>query len=239
MCIRDSIFDLRSALFDHVQRMPLAFFTSTQTGKLISRLNNDVIGAQRAMTGTLGSVVSNVIIVVTTLSAMIIIEWRLALLSLLLLPLFIVPAKRVGRTLQTITRDGMNVNASMNATMNERFNVAGALLVKLYGRHEAEASDFSSQAGQVRDIGIRSAVYSRTFFVALTLVGAIGTVVVYWLGARLVISDRLEVGRMVAMGFFVVRIYNPLTALTNARICLLYTSPSPRDATLSRMPSSA
>ncbi len=212
------IFDLRAALFDHVQRMPQAFFTSTQTGKLISRLNNDVIGAQRAMTGTLGSVVSNLIIVVTTVTAMVLIEWRLAILSLALLPLFIYPAKRVGRTLQSITREGMDLNASMNATMTERFNVAGALLVKLYGRHDTEANEFSEQAGRVRDIGIRSAVYSRTFFVALTLVGAIGTAAVYWIGARLVINGDLQLGRLVAMGYFVVRIYNPLTALTNARV---------------------
>ena len=136
------IYDLRVALFDHVQRMPIAFFTRTQTGALISRMNNDVIGAQRAVTGTLGSVVSNVIVLVTTLVAMLFLEWRLTLLSLVLLPLFLLPAKRVGRRLQDLTREQMDLNASMNTTMTERFSVAGALLVKLFGRHDDEADEF-------------------------------------------------------------------------------------------------
>jgi ATP-binding cassette subfamily B protein len=169
------IFDLRVALFDHVERMPLAFFTRTQTGSLISRLNNDVIGAQQALTGTLGTVVSNVISLVTTLIVMFALEWRLTLLSLVVLPAFIIPAKRVGRRLQVITREGMQVNASMNATMTERFNVAGALLVKLFGTYDGETKSFSDRAGRVRDIGIKSAMYGRVFFVAMGLVGAIGT----------------------------------------------------------------
>src|SRR5215210_3712048 len=158
------IFDLRAALYDHVQRMPLAFFTRTQTGALISRMNNDVVGAQRALTGTLGQVVYNLLTVVATVVAMVLLDWQLALLALAILPLFIVPAKRVGARLQDITREGMEVNAAMNATMTERFNVSGAMLVKLFGRADAERSEFAGRAGRVRDIGIRSAMYSRFSF---------------------------------------------------------------------------
>ena len=212
------IFDLRVRLFDHVQRMPLAFFTSTQTGTLISRLNNDVIGAQRAFTGTLGTVVGNVITLAGTLIAMLLLEWRLTLLAVVILPVFVLPARRVGRNLQDITREGMNVNASMNNTMTERFNVAGALLVKLFGRHDAEAADFADRAGRVRDIGVRSAMYSRVFLAALTLVGAIGTAIVYWLGGHLAIDGDITPGTLVALGLYTVRIYLPLTSLSNARV---------------------
>ncbi|CAN5786709.1 ABC transporter ATP-binding protein [soil metagenome] len=215
------IYDLRSSLFDHVQHMPIAFFTRTQTGALISRMNNDVIGAQRAITNTLGAVISNVIVVATTLVAMAVLAWRLTLLSLVLLPLFVIPAKRVGRKLQEITREGMDLNASMNTTMTERFNVSGALLVKLFGRHDHETRDFSERAGRVRDIGVRSAMYGRTFFIALGLVGAVGTAVIYLVGGQLVISDAIEVGTLVAMGAYVTRIYTPLTSLTNARVDLM------------------
>ena len=212
------IFDLRLRLFDHVQRMPLAFFTRTQTGTLVSRLNNDVIGAQRAFTGTLGTVVANVITLVGTLIAMFWLEWRLTLLAVVILPVFVLPARRVGRGLQAITREGMNLNASMNNTMTERFNVAGALLVKLFGRHNDEAADFADRAGRVRDIGIRSAMYSRVFLIALTLVGAVGTALVYWLGGHLVIDGALTAGTLVALGLYTVRIYVPLTSLSNARV---------------------
>jgi ATP-binding cassette subfamily B protein len=215
------IYDLRAALFDHVQRMPLAFFTRTQTGALISRLNNDVIGAQRAITQTLGSVVSNVVVLVTTLIAMSLLEWRLTLLSLVLLPLFIIPAKRIGRRLQELTREGMNLNASMNATMTERFGVSGALLVKLFGRHDDETVEFSDRARRVRDIGIRSAMYGRTFLTALSLVGAVGTAVIYLVGARLVVNGTIELGTLIALGLFVSQIYSPLTSLTNARVDLM------------------
>jgi len=169
------IYDMRVMLFDHVQQMPMGFFTRSQTGALVSRLNNDVIGAQRALTGTLGAVVSNVIVLITTLVAMLILEWRLTLLALALLPVFVIPAKRVGRRLAAITREGMDLNASMNSTMTERFGVAGALLVKLFGSYRRETDAFSGRAARVRDIGVRSAVYSRTFLIALTLVAAIGT----------------------------------------------------------------
>ena len=215
------IFDLRSELFDHTQRMPIAFFTRTQTGALISRMNNDVIGAQRALTGTLGSVVSNVVTLAVTLVAMAALEWRLTILTLVLLPLFIVPAKRIGRQLQVITRESMDLNAKMNTTMTERFNVAGALLVKLFGRHDDEAADFSRRAGRVRDIGIRSAMYGRVFFIALTLVGSVGTAAVYLFGGRLVISGTISIGTMVALATYVGRVYGPLTALTNARVDIM------------------
>ncbi|MCU1357957.1 MAG: ABC-type multidrug transport system, ATPase and permease component [Acidimicrobiales bacterium] len=215
------IYDLRAALFDHVQRQPITFFTRTQTGALVSRMNNDVIGAQRAVTGTLGTVVSNVVTLVTTLAAMAILEWRLTGLSLLLLPIFLLPAKRVGRRLSGITREGFDLNASMNATMTERFGVSGALLVKLFGRHDDEAVSFSDRAGRVRDIGVRSAMYSRTFIVALTMVGAVGTAVIYLIGGRLVISGGITIGTLVALGVFVAQIYTPLTSLTNARVDLM------------------
>src|SRR3954452_4143676 len=182
------IFDLRTALFDHVQRMPLAFFTRTQTGALISRMNNDVVGAQQALTGTLGTVVSNVMDVAFTLAAMIALEPRLTLLALVVLPAFFIPSKWVGRKLQKITLESFNLNAAMNSTMTERFNVAGALLVKLFGRPDRETKEFSDKAARVRDIGVRSAMYTRVFIVALTLVAALGTAAVYWLGGRLVIE---------------------------------------------------
>ena len=215
------IFDLRAALYDHVQRMPLAFFTRTQTGALISRMNNDVIGAQRALTGTLGQVVYNLLTVVATVAAMLVLDWQLALLALAILPVFIVPAKRVGARLQDITREGMEVNAAMNATMTERFNVSGAMLVKLFGRAETERAEFAAKAGQVRDIGVRSAMYGRAFFAALGLVAAVGTALVYWVGAQQVISRSVEIGTLVAMAAFVARIYGPLTNLTNARVDVL------------------
>ncbi|MGH9230932.1 MAG: ABC transporter ATP-binding protein [Acidimicrobiales bacterium] len=215
------IYDLRVALFAHVQRMPVAFFTRTQTGALTNRLNTDVIGAQRALTGTIGSVVSNVITLVTTLVAMALLEWRLTLLSLVVLPLFILPAKRVGRRLQAVTRQQMDLNASMNTTMTERFNVAGALLVKLFGRGRDEERSFAARADGVRVAGIRAALLGRTFFIALGLVGAIGTATIYWVGGLLVISESLSIGTLVAMAAYVARLYGPLTALSNAPVDLM------------------
>jgi ATP-binding cassette subfamily B protein len=215
------IFDLRTQLFDHVQRLPLSFFTRTQTGALVSRLNNDVIGAQRAFTGTLGTVVSNVITLVATLIAMVALDWRLTIVSVLLLPLFLLPAKRVGRKLAGISRDGMNINAEMNNTMTERFGVSGALLVKTYGRHDEETESFSSSAAGVRDIGVKSAMYTRTFMAILGLVGSIGTAAVYYFGGRSVISGTITAVTLVALAALVVRIYEPLTSLTNARVDVL------------------
>lgn len=212
------IYDLRVALFDKVQHMPIAFFTRTQTGALISRLNNDVVGAQQAVTGTLGSVVSNVLVLVTTLTAMLALEWRLTLLALVVLPAFIIPARKVGVRLQDISREQMGLNAQMNTQMTERFNVAGAMLVKLFGRHSDEVGAFSGRAGRVRDIGITSAMYGRVFFVALGLVGALGAVAIYGIGAFMVVSGGITIGTLVAMAAFVQRIYQPLTGLTNARL---------------------
>lgn len=215
------IYDLRSALFDHVQRMPIAFFTRTQTGTLTNRLNSDVIGAQRALTATLGTVVSNIIVLFTTLAAMLILEWRLTLLALLLTPFFVLPYRRIGGVQQAITREGMDHNAAMNATMTERFNVSGALLVKLFGRQNDEAQQFSERAAQVRDIGIRSALFTRGFMVMLGLLGTIGTALVYGLGGLFAIQGSIEPGELAAMGLLVGRIYQPLTGLTNARIDVL------------------
>jgi len=212
------IFDLRVALFDHVQRLPISFFTRTQTGSLMSRLNNDVIGAQQAVTGTLGTVVANVITLVVTLSVMLGLEWRLTILTLAVLPAFIIPARRIGRRLQVATREGMQVNASMNNTVVERFNVAGALVVQLFGSHDRERELFSGRAARVRDIGIKTAMYSRVLFVALGFVAAVGTAVVYYLGGRLVIDDAISIGTIAAFVIYVGQIYQPLTQLTNARV---------------------
>ena len=215
------IFDLRVALFDHVQRLPLSFFTRTQTGALVSRLNNDVIGAQRALTGTLGTVVANTITGITTVATMFYLEWRITLLSLVLIPLFVLPARRVGRIVADITREGMNLNASMNTTMTERFNVAGALLVKLFGRPDEERDDFADRARRVRDRGIRSALYSRTFLIALTLLGAVGTAAVYWVGGTMAIEQTISIGTLASMGVLVAQLYGPLAQLTNARVDVL------------------
>lgn len=212
------IYDLRVALFDKVQRMPIAFFTRTQTGALISRLNSDVIGAQTAVTSTLGSVVSNVVVLVSTLTAMLLLEWRLTLLSLVVLPVFIAPAKRVGLKLGSIAREQMELNAQMNTQMSERFNVAGAMIVKLFGSRARETGQFSGKAAGVRDTGIKAALYGRVFFVALGLVGAMGAAAIYGIGAHMVVSGGITAGTLVAMAAFVQRIYQPLTGLTNARV---------------------
>jgi len=215
------IYDIRVSLFDHVQRMPLAFFTRTQTGALISRLNNDVIGAQQAMTGTLGTIVQNTIAVVTTVVIMLLLEWRLTLLALVLLPAFLIPAKRVGRRVQGITREQMEHNAQMNATMQERFNVSGAMLAKLFGDPRAERDLFAARAGRVRDIGVRLALYMRTLFVALGLVAAVGTAVVYWIGGNFAIREVITAGTVIAFVAYVSQLYGPLTMLTNARVDLM------------------
>ncbi len=212
------IFDLRSRVFDHVQRLPVAFFTRAQTGALVSRLNNDVIGAQRALTGTLGSVVSNLVVLTTTVAAMVALEWRLTLFAVALLPAFLIPARRVGTRLQAISREQMERNARMNSTMTERFGVAGAMLVKLFGRADDESARFADDAAGVRDAGVRAAVLSRVFFATLSLVGALGIAAVYWWGGALVIDGDITLGTLVALAALVQRIYQPLTALTNARI---------------------
>jgi ATP-binding cassette subfamily B protein len=212
------IYDLRSRVFEHVLRMPVAFFTRTQTGALVSRLNNDVIGAQQAFTSTLSGVVSNAIGLVLTAGVMFSLSWQITGLSIVLVPLFVIPAKRIGKRLQEITRESYGLNASMNATMTERFNVAGALLVKLFGRPSAEAEAFRSRAGRVRDIGVLSAMYGRTFFTALTLVAALATALVYGLGGTLAFDGQLSPGDVVALALLLSRLYGPLTALSNVRV---------------------
>jgi ATP-binding cassette subfamily B protein len=212
------IYDLRSRVFEHVQRMPVAFFTRTQTGALVSRLNNDVIGAQQAFTSTLSGVVSNVIGLVLTAGVMLTLSWQITLLSLVLVPLFVLPARRIGKRLQEITRESYGLNASMNASMTERFNVAGALLVKLFGRPSAEAQSFSDRAARVRDIGVISAMYGRFFFTALTLVAALATALVYGLGGWMAFTGSLSPGDVVALALLLSRLYGPLTALANVRV---------------------
>ncbi len=215
------IADLRIALYAKVQRLPIAFFTRTPTGAITSRLTNDVVGAQSALTSTLGSVVSNVIVLMTTLVTMLALEWRLTVLSLVVLPLFIVPAKRVGRRLQSISRQQMAHNATMNTQMTERFNVSGALLVKLFGDERRELDTFSTQADAVRSAGVRAAMLGRVFFVALGLVAAVGTAAIYGLGALLVVDGDITSGTLVALAALVTRVYQPLTGLTNARVDLM------------------
>ncbi|HEU5007725.1 MAG TPA: ABC transporter ATP-binding protein [Jatrophihabitantaceae bacterium] len=212
------IYDMRTAVFDHVQRMPLAFFTRAQTGALVSRLNNDVLGAQQAFTSTLSGLVSNVVSLVLTAGVMFSLSWQITLLSLVMLPVFVIPARRIGTRLQSITREAYNLNASMNATMTERFNVAGALLVKLFGRAELEDASFRGRAARVRDIGVTSAMYGRAFFVALTLVASLAQALVYGLGGYLAIRGELSAGTVVTLALLLTRLYGPLTALSNARV---------------------
>jgi len=212
------IYDMRSQVFAHIQRMPLAFFTRTQTGSLISRLNNDVLGAQQAFTGTLSGVVSNVIGVVLTLVAMFVLSWQITILSLVLLPVFVVPAKLIGARLQELTRESYAINADMNNTMTERFNVSGALLVKLFGRPDAEEQAFRERAGRVRDIGVTTAMYGRVFFASLTLVASLATAMVYGVGGVLAANGELAVGTVVALAAYLTRLYGPLTALSNVRV---------------------
>jgi ATP-binding cassette subfamily B protein len=212
------IYDMRTAVFDHVQRMPVAFFTRTQTGALVSRLNNDVLGAQQAFTTTLSGLVSNVVSLVLTAGVMFSLSWQITLISIAMLPLFVIPARRIGARLQEITRESYNLNASMNATMTERFNVAGALLVKLFGRPEREDESFRSRAARVRDIGVTSAMYGRAFFVSLTLVAALAQALVYGLGGWFAIKGELSAGTVVTLALLLSRLYGPLTALSNARV---------------------
>ncbi len=212
------IYDMRTSVFDHVQRMPLAFFTRTQTGALVSRLNNDVLGAQQAFTSTLSGLVSNVVSLVLTAGVMFSLSWQITALALVMLPLFVLPARRIGTRLQSITRESYNLNASMNSTMTERFNVAGALLVKLFGRPSDEDLSFRSRAARVRDIGVTSAMYSRAFFVALSLVAALAQALVYGLGGYFALTGALDAGTVVTLALLLTRLYGPLTSLSNARV---------------------
>ena len=215
------IYDLRSQVFDHVQRMPLAFFVRTQTGALISRLNSDVIGAQQAFTTTLSSVVSNTISLVVVTIAMLALSWQITLAALVLVPVFLVPARYVGRRLAEMSREAMQLNAEMSSTMTERFNVSGALLVKLFGRPDDEAVEFSGRARRVADIGIQIAMANRAFFTALTLIASLATALVYGAGGVLTIDGTLTTGTLVALAALLGRLYGPLTALSNVRVDIM------------------
>ncbi len=212
------IYDLRSLVFGHVQRQSIAFFTRTQTGALISRINSDVMGAQQAFTATLSGLVSNVVSLVLVGVTMMILSWQITIFSLLLLPVFLIPTKWVGRKLQELTRDSFNTNAEMSSTMTERFNVSGAMLVALYGEPSREREYFRSRARKVADIGIKMAMLNRLFFIALTSVAAIATAFAYGIGGHLAINGGVTVGTLLAITALLARLYGPLTALTNVRI---------------------
>ena len=212
------IYDLRSQVYSHVQKQSIAFFTRTQTGALISRINSDVIGAQQAFTATLSGVVSNVIILILVTVTMLILSWQITVVSLLLLPLFLLPTKWVGKKMQVLTRQSFDLNAKMSSTMTERFNVSGAMLVALYGQPETEHEYFRVRARKVADIGIAIALLNRIFFIAMTSVAAIATALAYGIGGHLAINEKITVGTLLAITALLARLYGPLTALSNVRI---------------------
>ncbi|MEU0790826.1 ABC transporter ATP-binding protein [Amycolatopsis sp. NPDC005961] len=212
------IYDLRRAVFEHVQRMPIAFFTRTRTGALVSRLNNDVIGAQRTFTATLSGLVTNTIQLALSLAVMLTLSWQVTLLALVLLPIFVLPARRLGRRMAGLQREAANLNAGMTTQMTERFSAPGATLVKLFGRPVQEADDFGVRAGRVRDIGVRTAMLTRWFMTSLTLVSALAQALVYGLGGYLALTGKLAPGTVVALALLLTRLYAPLTALANVRV---------------------
>ncbi|MEV0631661.1 ABC transporter ATP-binding protein [Nonomuraea wenchangensis] len=212
------IYDLRTEVFDHVQRMPVAFFMRAQTGALVSRLNTDVIGAQRALTSTLSSVVSNVVSLVLVLGAMLALSWQVTLVALVLLPIFVIPAKYVGRRMSALTREQMQLDAEMSSVTTERFNVAGAMVAKLYGRPEDDAAVFGARAARVRDVGVRVGMYGTVFRVALGLVAALATALVYGIGGVLSVTGYFELGTLVALAALLMRLYGPLTSLSNVHV---------------------
>jgi ATP-binding cassette subfamily B protein len=212
------IYDLRTAVYEHIQRMPVAFFSRTQTGALVSRLNSDVIGAQQAFTDLFSNVVGNLILVALVLGAMLTLSWQITLVALVILPIFIVPARRVGNRLGGLFRQGMELNAEMNMVMTERFNVSGALLVKLFGRPSEEVQRFRDRAVKVRDIGVTQATFSRFFFIALSLVASLATAFTYGFGGLAVLRGGLAVGTLVALTAYLTRLYGPLTQLSNMHI---------------------
>jgi ATP-binding cassette subfamily B protein len=215
------IYDLRTQVFDHVQRQPIAFFTRAQTGSLVSRLDGDVVGAQQAITSTLSGVISNLLSLVVILVTLFYLSWLVSLIALAMIPLFILPARLVGRRMQRLTRESMQLNAEMGSTMTERFNVAGAMLVKLFGRPREETDAFSLRAGRVRDIGVVTAMYGQVFFVALTLLASLVTAVVYGLGGILVINGTFQIGTLVALTTLLGRVYGPITSLSNVQISVM------------------
>jgi ATP-binding cassette subfamily B protein len=212
------IFDLRRKVYGHLQRMSLRFFTHTQVGEVMSRLNNDVVGAQRAITGTLVTLISDSVSLLATLGIMLALEWRLTVVSIFILPLFILPARRIGTTLRRIAREQMDLNARMNALMNETLNISGALLVKIFGRYRKEVERFTKRASSVRDVGVRQAFVGRWFFLSLSLVSAIGSALVFLFGGHLVLGGSFTVGTLVAFTGYLANLYGPLMALTNARV---------------------
>ncbi|NIK59466.1 ABC-type multidrug transport system fused ATPase/permease subunit [Kribbella shirazensis] len=212
------ILDLRTAVFDHIQRMPIAFFTRTRTGALVSRLNNDVIGAQRAFSDTLSGVVSNLVMLVLTLVVMLRVSWQITLLALVILPVFVIPARRIGARLAGLQREAANYNATMSTQMTERFSAPGATLVKLFGRPVRESAEFAIRARRVRDIGVRTAMVQWIFVTSLTLVSALALAVVYGLGGFYALRDQLDAGAVVSMALLLTRLYSPLTALASARL---------------------
>ncbi|HEX3926096.1 MAG TPA: ABC transporter ATP-binding protein [Streptosporangiaceae bacterium] len=212
------IYDLRTQVFAHVQQQPIAFFTRTQTGSLVSRLNSDVIGAQQALTSTLSSVVSSVLQLILVLAAMFYYSWLVTVIALLLLPMFLIPARLVGRRLQRLTRESMQLDAAMGSTMTERFNVAGAMLVKLFGRPDNESRVFADRAARVRDIGVTQAMYGGSLFIALTLLASLATAVVYGVGGDLVVRGAFQVGALVALAGLLGRLYGPITSLSNMQV---------------------
>jgi len=212
------IADLRKSLYAHMQRMSLRFFTNTKTGELMSRLNNDVVGAQRAVTNTLVSIITSAFQLVATLAIMLSLDWRLTILALIILPLFILPSRRVGRIFRQIVNQQLDLNAQMNALMNETLNVSGALLVKLFGRQRDEVNRFGERADRVRDIGVRQALIGRWFFMALGLVSALGTAIVWWIGGYLVLQNAFTIGTIVAFAAYLAQLYAPIASLVNARV---------------------
>ena len=212
------IYDLRTQVFDHVQRQPIAFFTRAQTGSLVSRLDGDVVGAQQAITSTLSGVLSNLLSLILILAALFYLSWLVTVIALVMIPLFILPARLVGRRMQRLTRESMQLNAEMGSTMTERFNVAGAMLVKLFGRPREESGAFASRAAKVRDIGVVTAMYGQVLFVALTLLASLVTALVYGLGGTLVINGTFQIGTLVALTTLLGRVYGPITSLSNVQI---------------------
>jgi ATP-binding cassette subfamily B protein len=212
------IYDLRSQVFEHVQKQSIAFFTRTQTGSLISRINSDVIGAQQAFTSTLSGVISNVLTLILVAAAMLTLSWQITLVSLVLLPIFIIPTKWIGKRLAGYTRRSFELNAEMSSNMTERFNVSGALLVALYGDRSAESTNFRGKARRVADMGIKIAMLNRIFFIAMTSVAAIATSFAYGIGGHLAINQKITIGTLLAITALLARLYGPLTALSNIRV---------------------
>ncbi|MFN2196501.1 MAG: ABC transporter transmembrane domain-containing protein [Anaerolineales bacterium] len=212
------IFDLRQEMYEHLQQMSLRFFTRTKSGEIISRFTNDVVGAQNAITGTLPNIVTNVVVLVTTLGVMISIDWRLTLLSVVVLPLFLLPTKRVGRILRNIRREAMQYNADLSSIVNETLSINGSLLVKIFGRQQQETERFKTTNGLVRDIGVRRALVGRWFFLGLGIAGAVGTALIYWAGGHMVLAGGITIGTIVAFAAYLTRLYGPISSLSNVQV---------------------